>query len=296
MRVTSSMMMRSTLRDLSQGLSRMQETQTQISTNRALTRASTNPGATTSAMGIRQDIRRAEQRARSMDDAQGWLSTADSALTSSLDAMGRAKAIAVRAANTGSVTDPVARQALAAEINSIRSELLAYANTSYGSRSVFNGTVDGAAYDTTGVYLGNGSSVIRDVAPSTTVAINLTGPQVFGTAGGPIGDVFEVLTRLSAAITSGDNAAIATEHTNLDAANQQLASATVDMGTRASSIDGIRSRALDDILTLREQLSNIEDVDPATALITEKMQENSYQAALQVAAKIIPMSLLDFLR
>ena len=50
------------------------------------------------------------------------------------------------------------------------------------------------------------------------------------------------------------------------------------------------------MLRLRDQLSNIEDVDPATAILTEKMQENSYQAALQVAAKILPMSLLDFLR
>ena len=39
MRVTSSMMMRSTLRDLSQGSSRMQETQQQITSNRQLTRS-----------------------------------------------------------------------------------------------------------------------------------------------------------------------------------------------------------------------------------------------------------------
>jgi flagellar hook-associated protein 3 FlgL len=296
MRVTSSMMMRSTLRDLSQGLSRLQETQTQITTNRALTRASTNPTATTSAMGMRQDVRRAEQRARSLDDARGWLGTADSALTSSLDAMGRAKEIAVRAANTGAVTDPAARQALAAEIRSIRSEILAFANTSYGSRSVFNGTAAGAAYGASGTYLGNSSSVVRDIAPSTTVAINLTGPDVFGAAGGPVGDVFETLERMAVAITSGDSAAMATEHTNLDGATARLSSATVELGTRAARLEDAKSRADDAKLLLATQLSQVEDIDLVDALIKVKAQESSYQAALQVAGQILPASLLDYLR
>ncbi|MCU1361110.1 MAG: hypothetical protein JWN99_2399 [Ilumatobacteraceae bacterium] len=296
MRVTSSMMMRSTLRDLSDGLSRLQATQTQLSTNKALTRASTNPGATTSAMGMRQNLRRADQQSRSLDDANGWLTTADSALTSSLDAMSRAKEIAVRAANTGAITDPVARQALAAEVSSIRSELLAYANSKYGDRSVFNGTANGDAYSATGTYQGNNTAILRDVAPSTTIAVNMTGTQVFGTAGGPVGDVFQVLDRLSAAITSGDNSAIATEHTNLDTVTAQMSAATVELGTRAARLEDTKSRAEDSQALLKNQLSQVEDVDIVDALIKVKAQENSYQAALQVAANIIPVTLLDYLR
>ena len=40
----------------------------------------------------------------------------------------------------------------------------------------------------------------------------------------------------------------------------------------------------------------MEDVDIVDALIRVKAQENSYQAALQVAANIIPVSLVDYLR
>ena len=58
----------------------------------------------------------------------------------------------------------------------------------------------------------------------------------------------------------------------------------------------IQVRAQDDELRLRTLLSEAEDVDIVEALVTAKSQENAYQAALQVAAKIIPMSLLDFLR
>lgn len=296
MRVTSSMMVRTTLRDLNLSLGRLQTTQTQLSTGRQLTKASDDPSAAASAMRIRKQLNRADQRSRSLEDAKGWLQNADATLTSGLDLMAKAKEIAVRAANSGGLTDTNARLAMATELRSIRADVLSLANTSYGSRSLFNGTAAGAAYTTAGAYAGNASTVIRDVAPQTNLAVNLTGPQIFGVAGGPVGDMFEVLDRLATAVASGNDAAIATEHANLDTATQTLSAATVEIGSRAARLEGITARAQDEQLRLKTQLSSIEDVDPVNALVTEKAQENSYQAALQVAAKILPPSLLDFMR
>jgi flagellar hook-associated protein 3 FlgL len=247
-------------------------------------------------MGMRQDLRRADSRLRSLNDAQGWLETADMTLTSALDSLGRAKAVAVQGSNTGALGDPVARKALAVEIRSIRSEMLALANTTYGNRSIFNGTADGAAYDTGGAYLGNSAEIIRDVAPSTSIAVNLTGPEVFGTAGGAVGDVFETLGRLADAIEAGDSAAMATEHTNLDGFRSGVGAATVEIGTRSARLAEAKTRAEDQKLLLTTQLSEVEDVDIVEALITAKAQESQYQASLQAAAKILPPSLLDYLR
>jgi flagellar hook-associated protein 3 FlgL len=124
----------------------------------------------------------------------------------------------------------------------------------------------------------------------------VTGPTVFGTAGGPVGDTFEVLDRLAAAISAGDPVAIATEHTNVDGAIARLGQAVVTIGTRSKELDVIRERAETDVLLITQQLSEVEDVDLVEALITAKRQESSYQATLQVAAKILPPSLLDYLR
>jgi flagellar hook-associated protein 3 FlgL len=296
MRVTSSMMVRSTLRDLSMGLSRLQETQAKMSSGKELTRPSVNPGATASAMSMRQDLSRSEQRMRSLDDAKGWLDTADIALTSGLDRLARVKELAVRAANTGALPDQAARDAIAAEVRSVRSELLAIANTQYGGRSIFNGTAAGAAYDALGAYVGNTANVTRDVAANTTMTVNTNGPAAFGTTGGAVGDVFEVLDRLASAISAGDTAAVATEHTNVDGAMSRLGGITVLIGTRAKELEVIRDRAESDKLLVTQQLSEVEDVDIVEALITAKRQESSYQATLAVAAKILPPSLLDYLR
>ena len=296
MRITNSMMVTNSLRDLNLSLGRLQKTQTQLSTGRQITKASDDPTGTATAMGLRKQLNRADHYSRSLEDAHGWLNTADATLTSGLDLLAKAKEITVAASNSGGISDPNARVAMSIELRSIRTQMLSLANTTYGNRSIFNGTASGAAYSSTGTYLGNTGSVVRDVAAQDSMAINLTGTQIFGTAGGAVGDMFEVLDRLATAVLAGNDAAIATEHTNLDGATQLMAAATVDTGSRAAKVEAVRSRALDEVLRMREQLSNIEDVDPATAILTSQMQENAYQAALQVAAKILPMSLLDFMR
>lgn len=296
MRVTTSMMVRSTLRDLSASLNRLQTTQTRLSTGKQLTKASDDPTAASSAMNLRRQMERAAQRSRSLDDAEGWLGAADTALTSGLERLARAKEIAVRAANTGGLGDANARGALAAEIRAIRDDMLGLANSTYGGRAIFAGTSAGNAYDTSGTFLGNTAIIQRDVAPKITLDVNAVGPDAFGMGGGAIGNVFEVLDRLATAVANGDSTAMATEHANLDAASSRLGSVTVEIGARAARIEEIRARASDDGLRLQAQLALVEDVDVVEALITAKAQENSYQAALQVAAKILPPSLLDYLR
>ena len=67
------------------------------------------------------------------------------------------------------------------------------------------------------------------------------------------------------------------------------------IGSRAARLENLKSRSADLRLSLETQLSSIEDMDPAATLVTEKAQENAYQAALQAAAKILPPSLLDYL-
>src|SRR5918997_5612367 len=109
MRVTSSMMQRSTLRDLSYGLRALQHTQTRLSSGKQLVRASDDRTAASVAMDLRVQLTRSQQRDRSLIDAQGWLDTADAALTNSLDRLVRAKEIAVRASSTGGLSDPSAR-------------------------------------------------------------------------------------------------------------------------------------------------------------------------------------------
>lgn len=289
------MVMRSTLFDLNRSLTRLRDSQTDLSTGKTLHRISDDPVRALDAVSTRSDLRRADQRARTADDTAQRLRMADTALVSGLDLLTRAKELTVMASN-GGAADPAALLAVSTEMAAIREEMLAVANTEYLGRSVFNGTAAGDAYDANGIYLGNDASVVREVAPGTTVVANMTGEQVFGAQAGPAGDLFAVLDRLATAIGNGDTAAIELEHANLDAARDRLSTATADVGSRAARLDGIRERSTADEAAMKERLSTIEDVDLAEALLAVQAHENAYTAALQAAAKVIPVSLLDFLR
>ncbi len=295
MRVTNSMVMNSTLSDLNRSLERLQQNQTELASGRVIRKVSDDPTGATSAMKIRSHLRRTEQYQRVANDSDSWLATADTALVSGLDLMSRVKEIAVRAGNDGAAVGST-RDALADEVGHLRDQLLALANTEYLDRPVFNGTAAGDAYSSTGAYVGNDAAVVREIGPGTTLEVSLTGPAVFGDPSSPEGDVFAILDRLSTAIRNGDMAALAIEHEHADAARATMASAAAQVGARSSRLADISARLSADEVTMRETLSQIEDADLAEALINVKTGENAYTAALQAASKVIPPSLVDYLR
>lgn len=296
MRVTNSMMVRTTMRDVSQSLGRLQQTQSNITSGRAFTKGSEDPGSAASAMTLRQDLRRVEQRMRTVEDAKGWVSATDTQLNNVLNRLDRAKQLAVQAGNAPINQTPAARQAIAAELRAIRSELIGTANSNFGGRALFAGTAAGAAYDANGAYLGNNDAVIRDVTGSTSMTVNLTGTEVFGTSGVGAGSLFEVIDRLANAVASGDSAAAVTEHANFDVAFDRVRAAASTTGTRSNALDELSDRATDDKMIITKRLSDVEDVDIVDALVRAKAQETSYQAAVQAAARVIPVSLMDYLR
>ena len=296
MRITGSMMIAGTLRDLNRAHERLGVTQTRMSTGRQLLSASDDPPTAVNVLTIRRTLARHDTYDRTVQNARGWLAATDLALTSSLETLGRAKELAVRAANSGGLADPAARTAIAAEMRAIRQELLSVANTRHEDRSVFGGTAPGDAYDATGVLLGNTDAVLRDVDPTTTVRIDVPGARAFGDPAAPDGDLFAVLERLAVAVGGGNSIAIATAHRQLDGAIERVASATVEVGARARQLETLEVRNGDERQRLSTLLSEAEDVDLAEVFVTLKAQENAYQAALQVAARVLPMSLVDFLR
>jgi flagellar hook-associated protein 3 FlgL len=179
---------------------------------------------------------------------------------------------------------------MANEIDGLRSTLLDLANTSLGGRPIFAGTANTTqAYDANGVYQGDTSSVSRTIADGRDVAVSIPGPDVFGT-------LFTDLTNAATAVRNGDKAGIAAGITALDGSTTTLAEAQVTLGSRSVQVESATGRNGAHVETLRSDLSQIEDVDMAMAIVDLKSQETAYEAALSVTAKTVQPSLLDFLR
>ncbi len=105
-----------------------------------------------------------------------------------------------------------------------------------------------------------------------------------------------MIDRLAAATSAGDTGALATEHANLDAAVTRLGGAAAEIGRRASHLESITVRAGVERADLAGRLSVVEDIDLAEALIEMQASENAYTATLQAAGRVLPPSLVDYLR
>ncbi|QGG94633.1 flagellar hook-associated protein FlgL [Actinomarinicola tropica] len=294
-RVTNTSASRTMLASIHRNARQLNDSQERIATGKQVRRPSDGPAQVLSALDYRAQLRRNEQMKRNSLDARAWLDNADSSLTHAVDRLTRARTLVVGAIN-GSA-DAQSRAAYAAEIRAIREELVQTANTQYLGRPIFAGTSDAtSAYAADGTYLGNEGQVQRNVAPDVSIRVNRTGPEVFGTAADPDGNVFQVLEQIAAALDAGDTGAASAGLEAIGRAADRIERAQVEMGARSKQVEEIGFRNAEVDVELKASLSEVEDVDIAETLIEVRIQEMAYNAALSVTAKVIQPTLLDFLR
>src|SRR5688572_21033486 len=98
-RVSSTQAGRMMLANLQGSYVRLTELQDQLSSGKQIRRPSDAPAKVIDALGYRAQLRRAEQHGRNTGDAQGWLNTADSTLSTSVEYLQKARDLALQAAN-----------------------------------------------------------------------------------------------------------------------------------------------------------------------------------------------------
>lgn len=301
-RITNRSINRTVMDGLQANLGRMQKLQEQLSSGKQVSRPSDSPVATVSAMQYRSQLRQTEQYARNAQDGLSFLGMTDQTLTGMLGDATRVRQLVLAGIN--GTASSAEREALAAEVDSLRSGLLDTANAKYLDRPIFAGTKDvPAAYDrATGAFLGNvgdeaaagaTGKVERGVAPGVSVRVNLTGPEVFGAEGE---DLFALLAGISEHLRSGDTAALGADLGALDERLLVVQNQLAKVGARYHQVEAMRDRAEDQKLTLTHGLSEVEDIDLPKTIVDLQLQEVAYQAALSATGRVIQPSLLDFLR
>ncbi|SEL17534.1 flagellar hook-associated protein 3 FlgL [Blastococcus sp. DSM 46786] len=293
MRITQRAVALTSLQGLNRGLDSFGKLQQQLTSGRLLNAPSDSPTGTNKAMQIRSEQAAVEQFGRNIADADSWLSITDSTLQNMLDVTRRVRDLTVQGASTGSSSE-ASRRALATEVESLRESLLGLANTTIQGRPVFGGVTTGAnAYSDTGAFTGmGGADVMRRVAFTEEVRVDLTGPEAFGPPGD---DLFAVVARIADDLVN-DPAALDQGLVDLDAAMKRMLGGLADVGARAARVEREQQINSDLALTLEAQLGEIENVDLPNTIMRLQMQQVGYQAALQATAKAISPTLMDYLR
>ncbi|MBF4593381.1 flagellar hook-associated protein FlgL [Curtobacterium flaccumfaciens] len=290
-RVTTQMSMAAASARLQAGAARVAELTDQATTLRAIQKPSDDPVGTASSMQVRKEQAAAAQYSRNANDAAAWLATTDSALSSVYSVLNNVRDLTVQAANSGTMSD-TNRDAFVTQFRSLKADLEARANTTYGTRSVFAGSsTAAAAYDPATGWATAGTDVSRRIGDGTTVRVDTAGTAVFGS-----GDdsVFAVIDSIVNDLQNGVN--VNARINDVDGALGTVRGAQADVGIRHAAALTAQDSLKSATVSLESRRADIEDVDLAKAVLDLQVQQTNYQAALAVTAKVLQPTLMDYLR
>jgi flagellar hook-associated protein 3 FlgL len=220
MRVTQQTMSGQVLEGLQRAYQRVAKAQEAVTTGRRINHLSDDPIGATRALGLRGFEEILAQYQRNIDNGQPFLEQADSVLGGTESGLMRAKELALAMVND--TNSNVERQAAATEIHQILAQTLSEANSKVENRFLFGGYLNGSAPFVQGAkrvdYRGDNGKIDIQTNPTSTLAINLPGSQVYQGAGVVGGQgIFDTLQDLETALRGSSAPNALTLAVNLDA-------------------------------------------------------------------------------
>jgi|UniRef100_A0A7C3WIG6 flagellar hook-associated protein 3 FlgL len=141
-----------------------------------------------------------------------------------------------------------------------------------------------------------GDKHIREISigPQSRLAVTQVGSEAVGGAGG-LFDVFQVLARLKGSLEANDPQGAGAALEELRTCHSHLTGILASLGAALNRVN-IKSDVLETLKgELTDKLSIRGDTDPVEAVNALKTKETAYQAALLASAKVMNLSLLDYL-
>jgi flagellar hook-associated protein 3 FlgL len=292
MRITSEAMVLRSVDRLQTRLERYERAQTELATGRTILAPSDDPAGARRSISLRSSLQAREQELKNIDDARGWLDAADTQLQTVVDRLRRVRELATQGASHG---DDNVRSALATEVRQITEEIAGIANTRHLDRPLFGGFSDENPVRPDRTIADGEDAVLRRVSDSEQVRINVTAAEwMVPRDGSP--DLLAFLGQLADDLQAGDSAAISGHLGTLQARSTQVADNLSVIGAATNRIESARARSIDLSLTLRTELSNVEDLDLSRGIMELQIQEVAYEATLAALGRALPPSLVGFLR
>ncbi|WP_088833311.1 flagellar hook-associated protein FlgL [Paenibacillus tyrfis] len=293
LRVTQGMMQSQLLRNLSNNVKRMSNTENELTTARKLNKPSDDPVGITYALRYRSELSINEQYQKNIDFAKSSVDHTDTVLGQINDIIQRASELTVKGVSGTNPQD--ALNAIAKEIGSLFDEVITLGNSQMNGKYIFNGQFTDKKPYTTGTESTDTAEIKYEFSAGVVIPINITGNEVFG-EGTENDNLFTVLKGIQNAFVSGDQATARDFMEKLKVRQDKFSQVRSEVGARANRIDLMDNRLKDLEMNLTSMSSKTEDADMAETMIRMQRDENVYQASLSSGAKIIQPSLLDYLR
>jgi flagellar hook-associated protein 3 FlgL len=298
MRVTNNTLSEGIIRQIQQLGSSQARLQTQVATGQRIFQPEDDPSAVGRVLNLESEQREIAQYVRNADRALEISQASFSGLQQIKKVTDRATEIGTL--GTGAISDASAR-AYASELDQLIEQTLQLANTTFRNDYLFAGTaVDtppfvatrGADGKVTSVaYAGNSDRAAIQLSETAAITPGTTGATNSG-----LGVLLNQLVALRDALTANNSTGVTTAQTGLLASEDLIVSALAEHGGVEMRIAANRAQLFDRTDNLESLVSAEADIDLPTTIVRLNQSQTAYQAALQSAANIMQISLLDYVR
>ncbi|WP_195335634.1 hypothetical protein [Paraclostridium bifermentans] len=310
MRITNSSMIRSHMYDVQQGLQRMDNLNKQLDSQKQINRVSDDPHKAIKIMNLNNEIKYAEKHNQNVEEVVGWMNNTDANLEEFGTLLGDIKNSILKVGN-GTYSDEEMK-AIQAEMNEKIKALGETLNTTHGGRYMFGGT----SVDEPPVQIEEKDGVVTlklnpninaedlkaEISDGINLDYNVSASEIFNKDGKNYLDSINDLSKLMNDIANGvdveDNKKelLGDVKKNIDDFFNHTVDTRTKFGVKVNTAEKIKDLNDENILNMKGVLSLEQDVNYVDKFIELKSAEMVYNASIQVGAKLIQPSILDYLR
>ncbi len=275
----------------------MQELSEKAATGKDLNRPSDDPIRLVDAMQLKTAISQMKQYGRNIATAENWTGASESAVSQTIDLIGRAKEIATQMASD--TQNAQTRASAAVEVGHLLDQAIALGNIQVNGQYIFAGHLTHTSPFTrvtvgeiqTAQYNGDLGDFQVQIGDGNTIAAGRNGQVVFMDS-----DLFDTLGNLKKALEDNNTGNIGAQLVSLESAADAMNNQLADIGARGTRLDD-RQKILDQTISdLQARLSDAEDADLSEVMVDLNSKQLAYQAALYAAARVNQVSLMDYLK
>ena len=324
MRITNASMVRSHLYDTQNNLTNMSKINQQISTGKVINTVSDDPHKAIKIMNINTEIKYTEKYNYNIDESVGWMNTTDGALDNVGNLLGEIKETILKVGNGTYSQNEM--KSLNEDMNEKIKQLADTLNSTHGGKYLFGGSsVDDApitvienpdgtvklefSKDKNGQTIPNTDDLKADISSGINIGYNISVGEILNIKDGNgntvnLLDEINNLSTLMNDIANGDEQTAAKAKETLlndtkgkiDTLFDHVVNERTSLGVRVSTAEKIKELNDEDILNIQDVLSKTQDTDVVEKFIELKSAEMIYQASIQVGAKLIQPTILDYIR
>ena len=324
MRITNASMVRSHLYDTQKNLTNMSKINQQISTGKVINTVSDDPHKAIKIMNMNSEIKYNEKYNYNIDETVGWMNNTDSSLEAVGNLLGEIKETILKVGNGTYSQNEM--KSLNADMNEKIKQLADTLNSTHGGKYLFGGSsVDDApitvienpdgsvklefSKDKNGQIIPNTNDLKADISSGVNIDYNVSVGEIFNItdANGNKVNLLDEINNLSTLmndIANGDEQTAQTAKETLmndtkgkiDTLFDHVVNQRTTLGVRVNTAEKIKGFNEENIINLKAILSQDQDTDVVEKFIELKSAEMIYQASIQVGAKLIQPSILDYIR